>query len=59
MMTDQMQQEWDVAQRVIIAQGASKLVENVFVKMHLLEKVHQEAAYWMGRYYQAFLDEDR
>lgn len=59
MMTDQMQQEWDVAQRAITQQGVSRLVENVFAEMHWLAKVHRETSYWMGRYYQAVPDEDR
>jgi hypothetical protein len=59
MMTDQMQQERDVAQRAITSQGVSKLVENVFVEMHRTAKVHREAAYWMGRYHQSFPNEDR
>ena len=59
MMTDQMQQEQDVAQRAITQQGVSRLVENVFAEMHRLAKVHREAGYWMGLYYQAVPDEDR
>ena len=59
MMSNQMQQERDVAQRVITAQGVSKLVENVFVEMHQMAKVHWEATYWMRHYYQAFPNEDR
>ena len=59
MMTDQMQQERDVAQRTITSQGVRKLVENVFMEMHQMEKVHQEVSYWMGCYHQAFLNEDR
>ena len=59
MMTDQMQQERDVAQRAITSQGVSKLVENVFTEMHRTAKVHREAAYWMGRYHQSFPNQDR
>lgn len=59
MMTDKMQQERDVAQRAITQHGVSRLVENVFAKMHRLAKVHREVGYWMGHYYQAVPDEDR
>lgn len=31
----------------------------MFAEMHWLAKVHREAGYWMGHYYQAFPDEDR
>ena len=58
MMTDQMQQEQDVAQLVITAPKVNKLVENVFVEIHQMVKVHQEATYYMGCYYQAFPNED-
>ena len=40
-------------------QGVSKLVENMFVEMHQMTKVHWEATYWMGHYHQSFPNEDR
>ena len=58
MQTNQMQQEQDVAEEALTALGVNKLVENVFMEMHQMMKVHQEATYWMGCYYHVFLNED-
>ena len=59
MMTDQMQQKWDVAQQEITTLRVNKLVQNVFMEMHWMAKVYQEATYQMGHYYHVFPNEDR